>query len=39
MKKDYSEYKPTEYEKYNYIRSGNQYVRYSYFFNSASFHT
>ena len=37
MKKDYSEYKLNEYEKYSYIRSGNQYVRFDYFVNSASF--
>ena len=37
MKKDYSEYKLNEYEKYSYIRSGNQYARFDYFVNSASF--
>ena len=37
MKKDYSEYKLNEYEKYRYLRSGNQYARFDYFVNSASF--
>ena len=39
MKKDYSEYELNEYEKYRYLRSGNQYARFDYFVNSASFNT
>lgn len=37
MKKDYSEYKHTDYEKYNIARQSNSYVYYDFFINSASF--
>lgn len=37
MKKDYSEYKPSEYEKYRLKRSNNKYVRYDYFNNKVGF--
>ena len=37
MGKDYSEYKLNDYEKYRILRSNNQYVRFDYFINSASF--
>ena len=37
MKKDYSEYKHTDYEKYNIARQSNSYVHYDFFINFASF--
>ncbi len=37
MKKDYSEYKHTDYEKYNIARQSNSYVYYDFFINFASF--
>ena len=37
MKKDYSEFKHTDYEKYNIARQNNSYVYYDFFFNFASF--
>lgn len=37
MKKDYSEYKHTNYEKYNIARQSNSYVYYDFFINFASF--
>lgn len=37
MKKDYSEYKHTDYEKYNIPRQSNSYVYYDFFINFASF--
>lgn len=37
MKKDYSEYKHTNYEKYNISRQSNSYVYYDFFINFASF--
>lgn len=37
MKKDYSEYKHTDYEKYNIVRQSNSYVYYDFFINFASF--
>ena len=36
MKKDYSEYKHTDYEKYNIARQSNSYVYYDFFINFAS---
>ena len=37
MKKDYSEYKHTDYEKCNIARQSNSYVYYDFFINFASF--
>lgn len=37
MKKDYSEYKHTDYEKYNIARQSNSYVYYDFLINFASF--
>ena len=36
-KKDYSEYKPDNHERYYMLRANNQYVKYNYFNNQARF--